>query len=99
MFGNMHNKMFGYRSRLHCLRLLGLLIKRIYFFLAANIVIASIVYFVGIHYSEKAFSLANYLFSAIFLSLLLDALIFLFLFLLACCEMVAEYLACLLFPR
>ena len=99
MFSGIFEKVFGYNHKIHCMKFLSFIGEHIFAFLGINIVITSIVYFVGIQYSNQAFALGNYIFIVFILSLLLDILIPLLLFLLACCEMFAEYLTCLLFPR
>lgn len=101
MFSGIFEKVFGYNHKIHCMRFLRFIGEGLHIlaFLGINIAIASIVYFVGIQYSHQAFALGNYLFIVFILSLLLDIFVPLLLFLLSCCEMFAEYLACLLFPR
>lgn len=99
MFSGIFERIFGYNHKIHCMKFLASIGEHILAFLGINVAITSIVYFVGIQYSHQAFSLGNYLFIVFILSLLLDIFIPLLLFLLACCEMFAEYLACLLFPR
>ena len=99
MFKESLNRIFGYRHSIHLLNLLSRIGDHIYIFIGLNIAISVGIYFTGIAYSHQAYMTANLVFITIICTLLLSILVPLTMFMLACCEMFAEYLACLLFPR
>ena len=99
MFKELLNRIFGYRHSIHLMKLLSLIDDHIPIFIALNMAISAGIYFAGIQYSHQAYMTVNLVFCMIVFTLLLSILVPLILFMLACCEMFAEYLACLLFPR
>lgn len=99
MFKESLNRIFGYRHSIHLLNLLSHIGDHIFIFIGLNIAISAGIYFAGIAYSHQAYMTVNLVFIIFIFTLLLSILIPLTLFMLACCEMFAEYLACLLFPR
>ena len=99
MFKESLNRIFGYRHSIHLLNLLSRIGDHLFIFICLNIAISAGIYFAGISYSHQAYMTANLVFITIICASMFTILVPLLLFMLACCEMFAEYLACLLFPR
>lgn len=99
MFNESLDRIFGYRHNIHLMNLLSWIGDHIFIFIGLNIAISAGIYFAGISYSHQAYMTANLVFIIIICALLLSILVPLTLFMLAFCEMFAEYLVCLLFPR
>lgn len=92
-------KIVGRNNKVHCLKLFRLIKDHPFLFCGFAILATAILYFGIILYMHKPFSTGEFIGLMVFFSLTLMILVPIFVFLLACCEIIAEYLACLLFPR
>ena len=99
MFKESLDRIFGYRHRIHLLNLLDLIGDHVFIFIGLNMAISAGIYFAAIQYSHQVYRTVNLVFGLVVFTPLLSILVPLVLFIMACCEMFAEYLACLLFPR
>lgn len=98
MFDSFENITHG-SDHLHCLKLLRLIGEHLFLFFCAMVLASAGLYFGVMIYAHAPFSRGDLIVITICFSIIFMIFVPLFLFLLSCCEIIAEYLACLLFPR
>lgn len=86
-------------KRVHFMNLFHLILDRPFSFIGIIMLLSALIYVGLILYAQSPFSIIEFLFITMAFNILLLLFVPLFVFLLACCEMIAEYLACMLFPR